>query len=430
MIVKFCDPLYGYIELDKTETYIIEHAYFQRLKQIKQLGFVQHAYPSALSHRFSHCIGACYLGGLAFDSIIQKKDLDISPQKIKELRKYVRLATLLHDIGHGPLSHVSESFMPALKDLKLDFAWFKPKNKNRKACHEDYTVKIITDSDLTKRIKEAGCDPVALASLLHPEVQAPADIFTEKGLNYLFLLKQIVSSDLDVDRMDYIHRDSYFCGVRYGIVDWKWILSNMTHHLEGKDVYLAIQQQALWTVESFLLGRHHMHLAVYFHSKAIIFEETLRRYIKDTGYILPSSVEGFTACIDDTLMMKIKEDEDKNEWASRILKRNVYRRFYEYTYFLEEENSKEKTIFNQLVQTLQNKKIPFILAESKNHSLKPPAKLRSQIFLKDGVTGESKPLSEGLLLFKGKERQVNRQINRIYLPDDKMDQVSISKFEK
>ena len=119
---KVCDPLHGYIYFDEDEQMLIEHPYFQRLRSIQQLGFVQYAYPGAVSNRFIHSLGVCHLAGLAFDSIFsgsRAEALSLPEGEKKQFRKVLKLSALLHDIGHGPLSHTTEFLMPSLKELNL-----------------------------------------------------------------------------------------------------------------------------------------------------------------------------------------------------------------------------------------------------------------------------------------------------------------------
>ena len=405
-----CDPLYGYISLSDEEQQVIDHPYFQRLRFIYQLGFVQYAYPSAINNRFVHSIGVCYLAGRAFDSIFSKdliKKLNISDKKKKEFRKVLKLAALLHDIGHGPLSHVSETFMPQLKSLNIQ------NSEDRRARHEDYTFKIIMDSPLSQVIKSIGVDPLSVVSLLYYKAEGGEDFFNVSGVNCLPLLKQIISSYVDVDRMDYIHRDSHFCGVHYGIVDWKWILSHFNcHEKEGK-LYLAINKQALWTLESFLLGRQHMHLAVYFHSKPVVYEQMLKKYAEETGFLLPSDVEPFTEYVDSVFFETVKKNKD-NEWAKRILNKKTYERLYEYSYFhsegkdVEKQNLKDREQFYKIKDQLEKSDIPFFEANSYNHMLRPSKDKEKDIYIKNVKNNSVTLLSEEQSLFNKSERRIER----------------------
>lgn len=407
---KTCDPLHGYIYFDRDEQKLIEHPYFQRLRSIQQLGFVQYAYPGAVGNRFIHALGVCHLAGLAFDSIFSGEEaeaLHISEEKKKSFKKVLKLSALLHDIGHGPLSHTSEFLMPPLKQLNL-VALLKG---DRPARHEDYTVKFIMDSELTEVIQAMGVEPLWLARLLHPDIKGGEDFFKSGGLDFLPLLRQIITSDLDVDRMDYIHRDSYCCGVNYGMVDSRWLLSHFTFHPVADKLYLALNREALWTAESFLLGRHHMHLTVYFHHKPVVYEKMLVKYseCENTSWTLPSEVASFSRFVDSALFEKLKEAAD-NEWANRILNRNPFKRLYECGYF--SHSSDEKTKEEKHIQALQKKlseeRISFISANSSDHSLQPVLKPETRLFVKNRWTGTAKTLFEEQAIFKLQRRQIRR----------------------
>src|SRR3954452_6732410 len=116
MKMEIRDPIHGNIELSPAETRVVDHAVFQRLRAIKQLGFSEFSFPGATHNRYLHSLGVCHLSGRAFDSIFKKFEFSNDALR-KRLRQTVRLAALLHDIGHGPLSHTTEDVMPKLKEL-------------------------------------------------------------------------------------------------------------------------------------------------------------------------------------------------------------------------------------------------------------------------------------------------------------------------
>lgn len=408
---KVCDPLHGYISFDEDEQKIIEHPYFQRLRFIQQLGFVQYAYPGAVSNRFLHSLGVCHLAGRAFDSVFShsKAQLPLSDGKKKQFRKVLKLAALLHDIGHGPLSHTTEFLMPSLKSLNLK----KFLKADRPARHEDYTLKFIMDSELSRIIQSLGLEPLWPARLLHPDLTGAEDFFREGGLDFLPLLRQIVSSDLDVDRMDYIHRDSYYCGVNYGRVDSNWLLTHFTFHQVEDKLYLALNREALWTAESFLLGRHHMHLTVYFHHKPVVYEKMLSRYRESEKepWTLPCGVEPFSRFIDGSLFEKLKSAEG-NEWAARILNKNPYHRVYEISYFSPDSDkmTDEEKQIKVFEKEFSSAGVPFISANSSDHSLQPILRQvqKDHVFVKGWHSDKGKTLFEEQAIFKLQRRQIHR----------------------
>ena len=217
------DPVHGSIPINDSEIEILEHPFFQRLRGIKQLGFSEYVFPGATHTRYLHSIGVMNVSTLVFNSLFKEQ----SSKDILRLKESLRLGCLLHDIGHAPLSHSTESVMPMVSALKLPEHF---RGRERQASHEDYTIKSITDSSFTESFKgvtrEFGVDPIAVAELVIGETKNPA-YFTINGINYFPLLHQLVSSEMDCDRMDYLLRDSYFCGVSYGKFDLDWRLTEL-----------------------------------------------------------------------------------------------------------------------------------------------------------------------------------------------------------
>ena len=327
------DPIHGTLPLNDLETSIIDNVVFQRLRSIKQLGFSEFSFPGATHNRYIHSIGVCHLAGLAFDSIFE--DFKFSSKEVRNrLRQALRMAALLHDIGHGPLSHTTEEVMPRLVDLDVQ-VYKKRKNftedKNRQADHEDYTIKFITDSSLTSIIdtNELGITAFHVACLVDKTLVSEDDFFIDQGISFRTILSQVVSSEMDVDRMDYLLRDAYFCGTNYGKVELGWLLSNLTYFEFEGAFHLALNRRALYTFDDFLLSRHHMHLMVYFHHKCIIYEELLYRYLtsKECSFYLPGNTEDYLRCTDYALYEHLEAVE--NKWAKRIAQKNPYRMLFE-----------------------------------------------------------------------------------------------------
>lgn len=393
--LKVCDPLYGYIYFDEWERALIEHPLFQRLRSIQQLGFSQYAFPSGTGNRFIHSLGASYLAGEAFESIFNKKQarsLDLKDSKKKEFKRVLKLAALFHDIGHGPLSHSSECLMPPLKNLKLKF---QSQSKRMKARHEDYSVKFITETDFADKIHQAGADPKHVAQVLNGDFGEDLDFFKEKGINYLPLLRQIISSELDVDRMDYLHRDSVSCGVRYGLIDFMWLLSHFDCYLLKDQLFLSVGSESLYTIESFLLGRQHMRIIVYFHHKAIAYNEMLKEYSKTCSWHLPEDIDEYTHFTDSHLFNHLKKEKDNNEWASRICNNNPFVRLYEFSH-LGKPQEEEKARFNFVLENLDEKSIPYLVINSKENSITPYKGNPNNypVFLKNSLLKRAHPLFE------------------------------------
>jgi len=349
------DPIHGSIELTPVETAVIDSAFFQRLRNIKQTGFAEFSFPGATHNRYCHSLGAMHLAGTAFDHIFQGYPFS-SPSVRWRLRQAVRLASLLHDIGHGPLSHTSEEVMPQLSDLNIKIYL---KKENRRANHEDYTIKIITDSELSPVLVKNFPDlsPKHIALLIDKSLPEDDEFFIDNEINIRPLLSQIVSSELDVDRMDYLTRDSYYCGTSYGHVDYDWLMANLTYYRNENKLNLAVQRRALYTFDDFLISRYHMYLMVYFHHKAIIYDEMLLRYLKspDCEFKLPSDTSAYVKYDDYSLHSVMGKSE--NQWAKMISARQPYKMLYE-------SHEQKNVEVGSLEKKLREKDIDVIRASS------------------------------------------------------------------
>ncbi len=320
------DPVHGSIPIDDAEIEILEHPFFQRLRNIKQLGFSEYVFPGATHTRYLHSIGVMNVASMVFNSLFKGNQ----SAEIHRLRETLRLGCLLHDIGHAPLSHSTESVMPMVSALKLPLQ-FQEKT-DRQATHEDYTIKSIVDSSFTSSfasVKSAyGVHPEAVAQLV-TGVCLDKAAFTVNGINYFPLMHQLVSSEMDCDRMDYLLRDSYFCGVSYGKFDLDWIIDNLKICIEGNDAYLGISERAISTFDDFLLSRFHMFMMVYFHYRAVCLEQMLLRYFQSAKneYAIPADIEAYLDH-DDPYLYKVLKNS-KNEWAQRVVRNDIPKKILE-----------------------------------------------------------------------------------------------------
>lgn len=321
------DPVHGSIKVLDEEIAILEAPFFQRLRGIKQLGFTEYIFPGATHTRYIHSCGVMDIGTKTFDRLFKSVTYD---KEIRKLKETVRLACLLHDIGHAPLSHTTEAVMPMLSALKLPKKFMPP--TDRQATHEDYTIKSIVDSSLTQSFKEViskfNIHPDQIAELITGSTTSP-EYFTWKGTNYFPMLHQMVSSEMDCDRMDYLLRDSYFCGVSYGKFDLDWIIDNLQPVIIDKTAYLGISERAVSTFDDFLLSRFHMFLMVYFHYKSVCLEKMLHRYFESSKdeYRIPDSIEKYLDHDDHRLMKVLRKSE--NIWAKRIVRNNIPMKIFE-----------------------------------------------------------------------------------------------------
>lgn len=335
------DVIHGSIEILPWEVRVLESQFFQRLRNIKQLGFAENSYPGATHNRFIHSLGAAHLSRIAFQNAFRSKEGPsvLPPKTAERLMAALRTAAMLHDVGHGPLSHTTEFAMPQVEKLGLkSLACIPGKpclfDENRRANHEDYTIKIVLQSSLTPILKDAlgglGIEPIHIACIINEDIVCPDDFFESDGIDYRPILHQIVSSEIDIDRMDYLTRDSFHAGVSYGKFDIAWMLSNLTHHITGNRCYLALGHKAIYTFDDFLISRLHMFLMVYFHHKSVIFDEMLSRYLQssDCDYEIPSDIESYVFFDDYHLYTHLSHS--KNSWAKRLYHKNPYKLLVEF----------------------------------------------------------------------------------------------------
>jgi HD superfamily phosphohydrolase len=232
------DPIHGFIGITNIELSVIDTPAFQRLRYIKQLGNVNLIYPSANHTRFEHSLGVMHLAG------IFGAKMDCDENEIQNLR----LAGLLHDIGHGPFSHSFENAISLV---------------NREKCsHEKIGERIIREhAPLTEAL---GDRTESITELLYEDE------------NYL---GKIISSDLDVDRMDYLLRDSHHVGVKYGNYDIDRIMHCILHKEKYGQHYICIEEKGRYAIENFRLARLSMFLQVYQHKTVNIADHMINRAI-------------------------------------------------------------------------------------------------------------------------------------------------------
>jgi uncharacterized protein len=221
------DPIHGYIRINKTERAIIDTYPLQRLRRIRQLAGSEFVYPAANHTRFEHVLGAMHLAGVLGAAL----PVQLSPRQKQELR----LAALLHDIGHGPFSHVFEPLM--IRHLGK--------------THEDLVPWLVNETEISGRLEESGFNPKTLGRLAVGRLGDKRRPF----------LDQVISSSVDVDKMDFLVRDSFHTGAGYGSID----VNRLLYTMDVLDGNLAVDGTAVATLESFLLARLESFRTIYFH---------------------------------------------------------------------------------------------------------------------------------------------------------------------
>ncbi|MBS1928256.1 MAG: HD domain-containing protein [Chitinophagaceae bacterium] len=230
------DPVYGFISIDdELVNEIIAHPYFQRLRRIYQMAMAHLVYPGAVHTRLHHALGAYHLMRSALQELTSK-GVEISPGE----QRAAKIAILLHDMGHGPFSHALEHELVPGKH------------------HEDLSVLMIQ----------------SLNDSMGGKLNMALEIFT--GTYHKKFLHQLVSGQLDVDRMDYLSRDSFFTGVSEGTIAYDRILKMLTVH-NGE---LMVEEKGIYSIEKFLIARRLMYWQVYLHKTVVSAEQMLVRIIR------------------------------------------------------------------------------------------------------------------------------------------------------
>ena len=235
------DPVYGFITIDdELISQIIAHPFYQRLRRIHQMAMAHLVYPGAVHSRLHHSLGAYHLMRCALQELISK-GIAIT----EEEQQAAKIAILLHDIGHGPFSHALEQVLA------------------EGMHHEEISLLLIKE----------------LNTQLNGQLQMAIDIFTD---NYSkIFLHQLVSGQLDVDRMDYLTRDSFFTGVNEGVIAYDRIIKMLTVH-NGE---LMVEEKGIYSIEKFLVARRLMYWQVYLHKTVLSAEQMLKRIIKRAKFI-------------------------------------------------------------------------------------------------------------------------------------------------
>lgn len=219
------DPIHDFIRVYDYELPIIDSPIFQRLRRIKQLSGAHLTYPSAQHSRFEHSLGVMHIATEAGFALNEKEFLNSDDVQI------LRLASLLHDIGHGPFSHLFEEII-----------------QEKKISHEDFGKNIILKSEIGDILSKTGFDKKLISQIA----------FGESKFQYL---NEIVSGALSADMMDYLLRDGYFTGAEHAKVDHKRITQSLNVHKKK----IALERSALYSFESMMHSRYQMFKAVYFH---------------------------------------------------------------------------------------------------------------------------------------------------------------------
>lgn len=267
---EITDPIHRSIRFTAAERDILDSPVFQRLRRIRQLAGAHLVYPSAQHSRFEHSLGAMHVAGLAGESLLAKGHID-NADVVQELR----LAALLHDIGHGPFSHLFEEVLETKTGTS----------------HEEIGRRMIGNSEVSDALAKNGYSPDHVSRLSF-------------GQSRTVFLNEIISGSLSADIMDYLPRDSYFTGAEYGKVDYHRLVSSFE---VAKD-RLAINRSALNSLESMLISRYEMFKAVYFHKTVRSAEVMLLQSMiagGDSLALSDTSLENYLSLTDEATLERL-----------------------------------------------------------------------------------------------------------------------------
>ncbi|MFH1047218.1 MAG: HD domain-containing protein [Patescibacteria group bacterium] len=371
------DPIHGTISFSERERQIVDHKYMQRLRHIRQLGLSYLVYPGATHDRFSHCVGAMHVVSRIWDRVVETSG-EVLRQHFEDFdlqyfRRILRLAGLLHDVGHPPLSHVSERFMPPMSELDLPDGWFSERQPNRQAKHEDYSVLLIAALSKSKNSPLTRDEAQDIASLIHHDV-TPSPAWEKRyggpnsgrvGIHRL--LRSFISGELDCDRMDYLLRDAYYTGVAYGTYDMDHLISNLGVTEHQGTLVPTIDSTAVRAFEDFLLARFHMFLQVYLHKTTVAFDRFLERAMltNEVGLIIPGEADGYARLRDSTITERLFDaaEYSDNAWSVRLVNRIPPKMLFRSS----NANAEDRAILERLTGALERAQVPYFQVDSRQY---------------------------------------------------------------
>ncbi len=289
------DPIHGYIPLTELEYQIIQLPILNRLHFVRQTALAFLVFPGSVTTRFSHVVGALHIGGKIISQLLSHlgpaefQEVFGKESKAEFIVQSIRLACLFHDLGHGPFSHAAEdSMLKVTKKYHKDeiteaMKLFGKENENELPLHEFFSYKLVKKSEIAQEIrtfkgtKEGDLMVDFVSNLL---IKKQTKSFIAKHTNFK-LLMQIVSSQLDADRMDYLLRDSLMSGVKFGLVDVDRIIKNMKIMKDSRGKYqIAFHERAMGAIEDMLDARYKMYRWFYSHHTVVMTNDLIRRAIE------------------------------------------------------------------------------------------------------------------------------------------------------
>jgi len=307
------DPVHGYVYITKQEKEIIDSYPVQRLRRLRQLAGSEYVYPGANHTRFEHSVGVMYLAGKVTENPNISRLIDENEAET------VKIAGLLHDVGHGPFSHVFEHLL----------------DKELHKTHEDITQWIIRNSELKDTLKNNGYDPTEVGKLATGKLHKPKKAF----------LDQIISSAVDVDKQDFIVRDTHHTGAEYGFID----IFRLIHALDVLKENLAIDLGALSALESLIIARIESFKSIYFHrvgrAAQIMLAMAMEKANDELGLTRFKTPEEYMNMDDYTVWTGLKQCKKSAPIIKNLEKRKLLKCAYERTFY--EKDTMVSNLFSQ-----------------------------------------------------------------------------------
>jgi HD superfamily phosphohydrolase len=317
------DPVHGYVYITEAEKQLIDSYPVQRLHRLRQLAGSEFVYSGANHTRFEHSIGVMYLAGKLTEN--QNLSQLLSEEEIQ----IIRMASLLHDVGHGPFSHVFEHLL--VKFLSK--------------THEDMTLWIVQKSELRDIISGLGYDADAIGKLAVGELRRRGKAF----------LDQIIQSAVDVDKLDFVVRDTYHTGAEYGYVD----VFRLIHMLDVLGENLAVDVGALSALESFVLARLESFRSIYFHrvgrAAQIMLATAMEEAKDELGLVEFDSPEDYLALNDYTVWTKLKECKKSRGIMENLERRKLLKCAYDRTFHVREKMVPSIFSVDEVREQMRNK---------------------------------------------------------------------------
>jgi hypothetical protein len=307
------DPVHGYVYITEEEKTVIDSYTVQRLHRLRQLAGAEYVYPGANHTRFEHSIGVMYLAGRVAENPY------ISQLVNENEIATIRIAGLLHDVGHGPFSHVFEQLL----EKELD------------KTHEDITTWIIKHSELKDILKKKGYKPDDVSKLAVGKLHKPSKAF----------LDQIISSAVDVDKQDFVVRDTHHTGAEYGFID----IFRLIHTLDVMEGNLAVDVGALSALESLIIARIESFKSIYFHrvgrAAQIMLALAMEKANTDLGLTDFKTPEEYLAMDDYTVWTMLKNCKKSSSIIKNLERRKLLKCAYERTFY--EKDTVVSSIFSR-----------------------------------------------------------------------------------